>query len=358
MSRLPAGAPRQRRCPQWGGAPEAIHPLPGDASDPAGFAALGEAHRQWLAERRHSQHAQRARMNNLRYFVVWCQARGLTRPASITFALIEQYQRHVFHYRKADGQPLSVSTQASRVGQVGVFCGWLTRRGLLPVNPAAAIELPRRGLRLPRGVLTLAQVEAILALPDVTTLRGLRNRAIMELFFATGMRREELARLHLGDLRRDGTVFIRAGKGAVDRVVPLGTAAGHWLARYLAEVRPQWRPEPDSGVLFLTPRRASLGLAWLTHTVRDYVHAAGIDVRGGCHLFRQTCATLMLENGADMRVVQALLGHADIRTTEVYTRVAITALKAVHRRTHPAESRAVEPVPVLMPVPAPVPDEA
>jgi integrase/recombinase XerD len=337
MSRLPADAPRRRRVPQWGGAVEPILPLPGDPSDPAGFPVLGEQHRQWMAARRLTPNAQRVRMNNLRYFAAWCLDRGITQPGQVTFALVEQYQRHVFHYRKEDGQPLAVMTQAARVGQVGIFCGWLTRRRLISVNPAADVELPRRGVRLPRGVLTLDQVEALLAVPDVATRRGLRNRAVLELLFATGMRREELARLRPDDLRPDGTVLIEAGKGGRDRLVPLGAAAAHWVARYAREVRPHWRPDPDIPVLFLTPRRAPMGLPMLTNTVREYAHQAGITVRGGCHLLRHTCATLMLANGADVRVVQELLGHADIHTTQRYTHLAIGVLQDVHRRTHPAE---------------------
>jgi integrase/recombinase XerD len=338
MSRLPDDAPRRRRYPLWGGrSEEPIPPIPGDATDAEGFAILGEQHRLWMESRQHTHNSQRCRLNNLRYFAAWCQERSIQKPKDVTFELIERYQRHLYEYRKPDGQALSPSTQASRVGQVGRFFSWLTKRRLIPVNPAADIEMPRRGMRLPRAVLTLDEIEAMLAVPDVATPRGLRNRAVCEVFFSTGMRREELVRLLLTDVRGNGTVFIRDGKGGKDRMVPIGASAKHWLARYLAEVRQTWVPEGGSDAVFLTPRKAPMGLAMLTNTIREYAHAAGITKRGGCHLFRHTCATLMLDNGADLRFVQEILGHADVRSTEVYTHIAISALKEVHRMTHPAE---------------------
>ena len=338
MSRLPVNALRHRRYPQWGGrSHEPILPLPGDASDTEGFPLLAEQHRQWMEVRKHTHNAQRARLANLRYFAVWCQERSIVRPRDVTFAFIERYQAHVFGLRKTGGMPLSPSTQAGRIGQVARFFSWLTKRKVITVNPASDVELPRCGMRLPRAVLTLDEIEALLAVPDVNTPRGLRNRAVCELFFATGMRREELVRLHLTDPRSDGTVVIRDGKGGKDRVVPMGATARHWLNRYLMEVRPAWLPAEESPVLFLTPRRAPMGLAMLTNTVREYARAAGIRKRGGCHLFRHTGATLMLANGADLRYVQELLGHADVRTTEVYTHVAIGDLQQLHRATHPAE---------------------
>jgi integrase/recombinase XerD len=338
MSRLPDDAPRRRRYPLWGGrSEEPIPPIPGDPTDSEGFTLLGEQHRQWMQTRQMTHNAQRARINTLRYFAAWCQERSIMRPREVTFDLIERYQRFLFEYRKADGQSLSPSTQASRICQLGRFFSWMTKRRLIPVNPVADVELPRRGMRLPRAVLTLDEIEAMLAVPDVATPRGLRNRAVCEVFFSTGMRREELVRLVLTDVRDNGAVFIRDAKGGKERMAPIGASARHWLARYLAEVRPAWLPEGGSDLIFLTPRKAPMGLAMLTNTIREYARAAGISKRGGCHLFRHTCATLMLDNGADLRFVQEILGHADVRSTEVYTHIAISALKEVHRMTHPAE---------------------
>jgi integrase/recombinase XerD len=151
------------------------------------------------------------------------------------------------------------------------------------------------------------------------------------------MRRMELLGLKLYDLDQErGTVFVRQGKGKKDRMIPMGARAFGWVRRYLDEVRPSLSLTPDDGIVFLT----NVGLVFepnrLTQLVRDYVDAAEIGKTGSCHLFRHTCATLMLENGADIRFIQQLLGHEKLETTQIYAQVSIRMLKEVHTRTHPA----------------------
>ena len=229
-------------------------------------------------------------------------------------------------------------------------------------NPAADLELPRAEKRLPRHVLTGAQAERVLGLPDVAQALGLRDRAILEAFYSTGMRRMELLGLKLYDLDQDrGTVFIRQGKGKKDRMIPMGDRAFSWVRRYLEEARPSLALTPDDGTVFLT----NVGLVFepnrLTQMVRDYVDKAETGKTGACHLFRHTCATLMLEGGADIRFIQQLLGHEKLETTQIYAQVSIRMLKEVHTRTHPArltaqpgagEGAAVTPVPVDPDAPA------
>ena len=152
---------------------------------------------------------------------------------------------------------------------------------------------------------------------------GLRDRAILETLYSTGMRRLELIGLSCYDLDRErGTVMIRQGKGKKDRMIPIGERALAWIDQYLESARPDLVVGQDDGTLFLTNAGEAFTPDRLTQMVRDYVDAADIGKRGSCHLFRHTMATLMLENGADIRFIQAMLGHAELSTTQIYTQVS------------------------------------
>jgi integrase/recombinase XerD len=187
-------------------------------------------------------------------------------------------------------------------------------------------------------VLKIEEVEAILIQPDVTTLSGLRDRAMLETLYSTAIRRMELAQLRLFDLdTRHGTLMVRQGKGGRDRMVPVGARACAWCERYLNEVRPQLVGPVDEGILFLTDYGEAFEKNRLGDLVKRYLAHAGLMVPGACHLFRHACATHMLENGADIRFIQVLLGHSELSTTQIYTRVSIVKLKEIHAATHPAK---------------------
>lgn len=300
-------------------------------------------HAAWLAASHYAAATVRARRRDLLHFAAWCGVRGLTHPGALTLPILERYRASLFAARKADGQPLGIGAQTQKLLAVKQFLRWATRMRIIAVDVGAALELPRRPQHLPRAVLAVTEVEQVLAQPDVTDPMGLRDRAILETLYSTGMRRMELLTLALRDL--DGTrgvVLIREGKGRKDRVVPIGERALDWIERYLAEVRPRCVVEPDPGNLFLTRRGRPIRDNRLTELVHRYVNAAGLGKTGSCHLFRHTMATLMLEGGADVRYVQEMLGHAQLTTTELYTRVSITQLKAVHQRTHPAHRTRAE----------------
>jgi integrase/recombinase XerD len=170
---------------------------------------------------------------------------------------------------------------------------------------------------------------------DVTTTAGLRHRAIIETFYGTGIRRAELAHLNLRDLDTERrTLTVRQGKGRKDRMIPIGALA--WIDRYLTDARPRLAGADDDGTVFLTVDGTPFSLDRLTQLVRDHVTASGVGKQGACHLFRHTLATLMLEGGADIRYIQAMLGHAELSTTQMCTQVSIRALQAVHTATFPA----------------------
>jgi integrase/recombinase XerD len=313
--------------------------IPGDPADAHGFPALVEEFLVDLGARGYSSATIHARRQALAALSAWLADRGVTRPVEVTRPMLVRYQRYLFHYRKTDGEPLSFRSQNARLLPVRAFFKWAVRNDHVAANPASELELPKVEKRLPKAALTLEEAEAVLAQPDLSTPVGVRDRAMIEVFYGTGIRRAELARLNWRDLDIDRrTLMVRQGKGRKDRMVPIGPRAIAWIDRYLTEARPRWATEPDEGTLFLTVDGTPFSLDRLTQLVRDYVKASGTDKEGACHLFRHTLATLMLEGGADIRYIQAMLGHAELSTTQIYTQVSIRALQAVHATTFPAAS--------------------
>jgi len=293
---------------------------------------------EWMRVHNYSDRTVTDRIYYLTKFVDWSLERGLSHANEITPAILERYQHHLYNHRKTNGEPLSFRSQRFRLSPVLGFFKWMTRQRLILMDPASAIELPREERRLPRSVPTEREVETILSQPDLKDSLGVRDRAIMETLYSTGIRRMELINLRVDDLDRDReTVLIRQGKGKRDRVVPIGDRALAWIDRYTQEIRPELVAGPDHQVLFLTIQGGPFHQTHLTQMVRGYVEKAKVTKPGACHLFRHAMATVMLENGADIRHIQEILGHADLSTTQVYTHLSIGRLKEVHQRTHPAQ---------------------
>lgn len=269
-------------------------------------------------------------------FILWCDERGLQRPHDITRPILQRYQGHLYHYRKANGQPLSFNTQATRLMPIVAFFKWCARENHILHNPASDLVLPKPPRQLPRHLMSVAEVESVLSQADIETPSGLRNRAMLETLYSTGIRRAELIRLELYDVDTErGTLMVRQGKGRRDRLVPIGARACAWVARYLHEVRPQLALTLDQRTLFVTDYGETFEKNRLSDMVKRHMQYAGFK-NGGCHAFRHAMATHMLENGADIRYIQAILGHSELSTTQIYTHVAIGHLQAVHALTHPA----------------------
>jgi integrase/recombinase XerD len=292
----------------------------------------------WMRSQNYSERTVEARAAYLNRFAAWCAERDLFAAGEVSEAVLERYKRHLYRARKADGKPLCFRTQRNQLVPLRGLFRWLYRCRELPANPAADLEMPRMEKRLPKAVLSREEAEAVLSQPDLKTPLGIRDRAILEVFYSTGLRRGELAALRLEALDASrGLLIVRQGKGKKDRVVPIGERALKWTQRYLEEARPKLTDDPDERTLFLGDRGRPWHVKYLSAMVAAHVRAAEIGKEGSCHLFRHTCATLMLENGADIRYIQQLLGHACLATTEVYTQVSIRQLKEVHTRTHPAK---------------------
>jgi len=310
----------------------------GDPNDPRGFEVLMGRYVEHLAVHHYAETTQETAGHVLRLFARWCAERGLGRPAEVTRSVVERYQRHLFHVRRSGDRPLGFKTQQARLVHVKGFFKWLVRERYVLYNPASELVLPKRPPRLPTESFTVAEVEQILGSVDVETPLGLRDRALVETLYSTGMRRSELVRLDLYDLDAErGWVTIRQGKGGKDRVVPIGSRALAWVRRYLEEARPVLLLDPNEWALFVSHQGTRFSPAALTNLVKRRIRDSGVRPRrGSCHLFRHTMATLMLERGADLRVLQEILGHASLETTEIYTKVSIHHLKRIHTATHPA----------------------
>ena len=303
------------------------------------LAAYLDEYLEWMKIHNRTDDAIEGRRSELNVFLNWAEERSLIHPNQITRTILESYQRWVFQYRKKNGKPLAISTQSAYVGAMKYYFAWFCKQRILEANPASEIELPRAERRLPVEALSIQEVESILAQPDITDPLGIRDRAIMELFYSTGIRRSELVRLELSDLNRDKRLLlIRLGKGRKDRVVPVGARAMQWLEKYLDDVRPLLLVNTAEQSLFLSGYGEVFNADVLGRTVVKYIEKANIGRRGGPHLFRHTCATHLLEGGADIRYIQQLLGHEKLETTAIYTEVSIIQLQAVHARCHPAEN--------------------
>ncbi|UIA90175.1 site-specific tyrosine recombinase XerC [Erwinia tracheiphila] len=274
-------------------------------------------------------------------FVTWCEERGLTQAAQVSLSVLEAYQRHLHGYRKADGKPLAQGGQLNRLTAIRMLFRWLLQRHHILYNPAEQMMLPKAEKRLPSQILSEEETEAVMDAQDTETLTGLRNRAVLEMLWSTGLRRSELAGLMLADVDVGrGVLLVRQGKGNKDRVVPVGLRALVWVQRYLDAVRPGLTGRHDSGYLFVTIWGKRLARSTLTILAGSAIREqARLKKAGACHVFRHSMATQMLENGADTRHIQAILGHEKLETTQIYTKVAIGHLKAVHEKTHPAERK-------------------
>ncbi len=268
-------------------------------------------------------------------FTDWLDARGVTLVDARTDELAA-YQTHVYALRHDDGQPFSISAQAHRLAAVRTLYRFLCRRGYVLADPSAALEYPRAEVRLPRGILTVLEVRKIVEAPDTTTPLGLRDRAVLELLYATGIRAGELAALATEDVdTEERIVRILRGKGRKDRNVPLTHPAAEAIELYLRDGRSRLRGARRSRLLFLAPRGGKLHNAHLGAIVHAAAKAAGLTRNVTCHTFRHSVATHLLRGGADIRHIQVLLGHSSLQCTERYTRVEVSDLRAVIRRAHP-----------------------
>lgn len=297
--------------------------------------SVAELHYESMRERNYSEDTVDARKSALDLFFRWCFEREVKRLEELSTPLIERYQRYLYQYRNENGKPLAFSTQAGRLVHVREFCRWSTRKKYLPYNPASEIDLPRVEAKLPKGLLSPDEIEKVIAMPKVSTPLGIRDRAILETFYSTGMRRSELAKVKLYDLDIPQKTIKIFGKGKRERLNPVGSRALYWIEKYLHLVRPWLLRGEDTSELFLRTGGRAFTPDSLTELVGDYIRESGVAHEGACHVFRHAMATHMLDRGANLKSIQQLLGHEKLATTGKYTLVAIEQLKEIHRLRHP-----------------------
>lgn len=229
----------------------------------------------------------------------------------------------------------SARSNARWLSAVRSFCGWQLRRGARADDPSASLDSPRLPRSIPKA-LAESQVEALLKAPDTSDPVGLRDRALLELMYACGLRVSELASLPAAALNLRQGVLRVTGKGGRDRLVPMGEEARHWLERYLAEARPQLVARRDAPWLFVQPGGEAPTRQAVWHLVKRHAATAGIDpARLSPHVLRHSFATHLLNHGADLRALQMLLGHSSLSTTQIYTLVAREKLKQLVATHHP-----------------------
>ena len=263
--------------------------------------------------------------SDLLLFSVWAasRSRGLldVGPADLSDFMAEQL-----------GTP--VRTVARRLSALRRFYRYQVQRGTLDHDPSARLESPRLARRLP-GVLSETQVDELLAAPDVSTALGLRDRAMLELLYASGLRVSELVGLTLNRINLTQSTVRVSGKGAKERLVPFGEEAADWLERYLARGRAEILAGRVSDALFPSRRAKAMSRQAFWQAIKRYALRAGIDREISPHTLRHAFATHLLNHGADLRVLQMLLGHSDLSTTQIYTHVARERLKQIHAEHHP-----------------------
>jgi len=284
---------------------------------------------------RHAARTVPAYMADVHVFVAWLDEKGVELTDVRTADLLA-YQTDLYAARKKDGRPYSTSIQVNRLSAVKSFFRFLYRRGFSLHDPAAAVDYPRSELRLPRGILTKQEARKIVEAPDGKSPAGLRDRAILETLYATGIRVGELRKLTLSDVDTEERVLrVVMGKGGKDRNLPLTRAAASAIERYLLDGRPKLRGAKRGALLFMSPRGGVLHASTANDIVHAWAKKARIKRTITCHTFRHSVATHLLKGGADIRHIQALLGHASLQATERYTHVEVSDLMEVIRRAHP-----------------------
>ena len=279
-------------------------------------------------ERALSPHTVAAYARDLAQFAAACAERGIDTIEAIDSQVV------LDHLIALSSAKLSVRTQARKLVAMRGLFRYLRREELMTADPTAAVELPRYGRKLP-DVLTVEEVEALLAAPDTARPLGRRDAAMLELLYATGLRVSELVTLQPDQLGLSQGLVRVIGKGGKERLVPLGEEAIRWLQRFIGEARGELLAGQPSEALFPTRRGAAMTRQAFWYRIKKHAQTAGIRQSLSPHTLRHAFATHLVNHGADLRVVQLLLGHSSLSTTQIYTHVARERLQTLHARHHP-----------------------
>ena len=308
----------------------------------------------WLKDIGRAEQTLEHHRASLKLLQRFMEARDSTEPAQVTPQIVADYQAWLYAARSRYGRPYTLESQIGILNSLQVFLRFLIKSGQLLTNPAESLRLPKEQKNIPGKTLTPAEMKRLLAQPDPATVLGFRDLTLYEVLYSTGLRIMEAIRLRVADVNfEQRTLFVHAGKGGKDRVVPLGQSACRYLAEYLKGIRPllirgpalaatkpgkdRPLPETSADTVFLDRLGHPFGKSGLLKKLAIYAARAGIRKRITVHTFRHTLATEMLRHGADLRQIQELLGHANLRTTQIYTHIIKGELKRVQEQCHPRE---------------------
>jgi integrase/recombinase XerD len=307
------------------------------APDPRSFDSVHQGFLDALRVTGYSAGMIKAARNYIPRFFAFLRARRIRDLRAVTEEHGFAYARHLAKIRSIKGTPYSPATQTAYLDQVRRLFAYLEKTRLILVNPTRDLVLPT-WQKLPRVVPTEAQARKLVTVPNPTTVLGKRDRAVLELLYGSGIRPSEAERLDIGDLDlSQGVLYVRNGKGKKDRVVPIAGRAALAVEKYLDEARPELVVDPREQAVFLTQEGRRLTLKNIQVLVRHQVQEAGLALPLTPYSLRHGYATHLLQRGADVRHVQKLLGHSQVATTAIYTRVVPLDLKRVLEKSHPRE---------------------
>lgn len=267
--------------------------------------------------------------NDIRNFLSYCSQNRITDLNDVKSSDLSKY----FELQRTAGK--DSSTSARYMSSLKGFFGYLQDNNYVELNPTEKLLSVKKSRKLP-PVLSIQEIEMILNSPDTNEITGLRDKAILELFYSSGLRVSELINLKISDLFFNDEVIRVLGKGSKERIVPIGSSAIKWVNEYLIKARPSLEKKSKSqNFVFLNKRGSKLSRMWIWKIVNKYSSDAGIKKEIHPHTFRHSFATHLLEGGADLRAVQEMLGHADISTTQIYTHINREYIKQVHKDHHP-----------------------
>jgi len=273
---------------------------------------------------------------NLGIFTRYLEQKTITDIQSISTTVLTEFQRWLFNQPTKRGTARGAVNQNGILAAVKSFFRFLKHGGYLTRNPAEAVEYAREPRTLPRNVLTPREASKIIDSVDTTTALGYRDRTILEVFYATGIRRTELRNLTVANVNLEEELLrINGGKGGHDRVVPLSAVACKFLETYIKGIRPQLASGKSTDRLFLSFRGNPIDAHTICDIAKKYARLAKVKKHVTPHVWRHTCATHLVKNNANLRHVQDMLGHRSLATTEKYLRLTITDLKEAHRKFHP-----------------------
>ena len=272
----------------------------------------------------------------LKFFSKFLAEQKITDPLKFTAENAAAFQSYVFNYISRFNRPLALSSQSAYLDSVKVFYDYLVKSETIAIDPTTPIHLPKERRKIPRNILSSAEVKRMLKQPDLSTILGYRDRAMLELSHSCGLRVNEIMELKCHNLNFSTCELSVTGKGGKTRVIPIGKSAAFFSAEYIKNVRPKLNKR-KLDIMFLTRGGKMHDRSGLIRKFKQFAKSAKIKKTVTPHTFRHTLATEMLKNGADLRYIQEILGHEKLATTQVYLQVVKKELINVHKVTHPRE---------------------